>query len=898
MTAFLRFEAYDPAQSGLTIIDSSVPVPANPTVLLDGADWGNAVWEATSSGPRGSLGSRRSGSTPKDRQVSLPFRMFGSSKQDVIKRMSVLAELVDTMRRYGGRIVRREHNQTSRQYLDVLDTPGVVMQWDRRFAARDVANVVCPFTCAPFALGDAMDVDDDFSRDTVNGTGPGGSVSYIAETGSLATVKVDGGVATFTSGTETLLLYNGYDVADVMVAAQGNLMTVIARRTSPGNYLKATYGGTTVTLQKVVGGTPTTLTTFTVGLSRTHSYFAMICNGDLITLAQLQDISPGDGGLGLTVVGTFALAEADKPLFGGSRAGKTGFGGVGSATSRAYRFRSWPFTWLQGKSPEQLTSRSVIPGDAPALGVLRSRADVPFGMVSWGGGPVRHLGASMSPAVGNGTAAVGWSAAAVAGVTGAATSVIQNASSVGPADGSNSLPHQAGPRRNTVTIAVPATANVGGTYQIWHAWRKGKQYVALHWNVFASISLRNRLGVSGDIASSAATTQGGPVACVWSPAADLDGPAYFAVESTTATAGSLYVAAPLVFEARPGYIKTAVPSAVATTIELEDVPKDWPAMPFFALVGTTEIVQVTSFTGTTLTVKRGVLSSTAQASHAAGVALNPLPAGEGEAGLGAMQAIGVAPVVQTGESGTADTFTANSAAKYGTWLQADAPSAPAIKAYAFIEPALDDTVAGDTAPVELWARFRSKDLGAVKIVASCQTPDGAAVIGYTEYGTAGRTLPTQTVAGFIFWRIGTIVLPKKRTRIELDITNVSGTSTVAPAVDLIVAVDPRRRVMTPSGKNGPLYLQGYPSWHKTGADRIVNPDLSGSHTAIAYEQATAPPVGGTLIEIEPGTVSLLAKFSAHIADITQINPVSADEGNLPFALHLGVTPRWAILRDA
>lgn len=242
MSAFLRLEAYDPLNTGLTIVDPSLTPSAQPAIVMD-ADWGNAAFEAQTSGPRSTLGHRSSGRQVKDRDVALKFRIYGTSKDDFATRARNLYAVCDLISRFGGRITRRSDRQTYRQHLEVLSTPGLAGPvWDQRVEFRDRGDFLFAATCAPYVSGDPMDIFDGFDTNTI--------ADYTLDAGVAGNIAIGAGiidaVANFTVEERLIHTALGYTYPDhqvTVVAQVGTVVTsfkvgAVIKRIDVNNYLE------------------------------------------------------------------------------------------------------------------------------------------------------------------------------------------------------------------------------------------------------------------------------------------------------------------------------------------------------------------------------------------------------------------------------------------------------------------------------------------------------------------------------------------------------------------------------------------------------------------------------------------------------------------------------------
>lgn len=194
---------------------------ASPVTLVDGGtdtgyrliaqDWGNAVWETSWSGPRGTQGARAAGGTPLNRPVVMGLRVNAATQDALQAALSVLYETFnEDMRRYGGTLTWRAQGQTYRQHFDVLSGSAQIREYGRAFSFGYWVDVLVELVCAPYLLGDPMDVDDDFSEDRLS--------EYTFDAGAVGNVAVASGqldaVANLTSENRLVHSEYGYTYGD------------------------------------------------------------------------------------------------------------------------------------------------------------------------------------------------------------------------------------------------------------------------------------------------------------------------------------------------------------------------------------------------------------------------------------------------------------------------------------------------------------------------------------------------------------------------------------------------------------------------------------------------------------------------------------------------------------
>jgi hypothetical protein len=573
--------------------------------------------------------------------------------------------------------------------------------------------------------------------------------------------------------------------------------------------------------------------------------------------------------------------------------------------------------------PSERAILPTIPGDAPALADIR---------VTYGGSntPLWALYAWWQRAAiwnrcSNGDFeddVDGWSVAAVAGVTGAATSITRNTTAArnkyGLANGQ---------------ILTPATASTGATFKIRRSFYQGKSYCLLVWASSAAQTTfsRCRFGVSGDIANGngfnlATTTQ--LDTAVWTPTVDASG-AYLCFEVTAATATTMNIDGVCAFEVRP----TSIPSiggTGATAIVVTSVPEDWPAAPFDAIMrqnlgttGSTEIcrVEAIDYTAKTLTVTRALEGTTGITFSNA--VIFPLPQIRSHyEGKGAQPAHGI---IEAESDDATDRFTwaltANANARQGEYLYASGlGAAGSASANWLIDPHLlnqDDYTQGEVA-VEVWARMMIHNgLTAPTAILSAAPESATTAAGvmtslygavrYTEeYGSAGKPLVKPSASEqFRVVRLGTIRFPVDRAnplrwRLQLRVTWTAATAATI-GCDYLILVPAAGRALSPSGKANDA---NYPKFIASSAEttKIIRADLSGLVAKPLAGPAQADHgLGGSLLELPSGNTDWLIKTSTLVPDDPTSDTTGELEGGGSGAqakVHIAVTPRFTFGRGS
>src|SRR5690349_18209577 len=118
MAMLLQAQSNAVGSSVITLVD---PTGADTGYrVLDGLNWGDAIREVIYSGPKGTQGSGVAGGTPQNRIVNIPLRVTGSSKDDLLAKISTIEQWAEETRRLGGILTWRSKNGSHKVYFDVL----------------------------------------------------------------------------------------------------------------------------------------------------------------------------------------------------------------------------------------------------------------------------------------------------------------------------------------------------------------------------------------------------------------------------------------------------------------------------------------------------------------------------------------------------------------------------------------------------------------------------------------------------------------------------------------------------------------------------------------------------------------------------------------------------------
>ena len=809
--------------------------------LLQGTTFGSPVWDHTFSAPRGTQGARASQGRLPNREIALMIRVAGSTKDDLAAKLSALAEVVDDLRRFGGRCRWRSRSQTRFQSGDVLTANLDLPTWDNRLEQRLRAVVMVRLVCGPYMLGDPMDFTDDFTIDNVNA----GDALYTADAGALTNVAVTGGVldAAANLTTENRLIYTGagYTYGDhegTIEATPGSTITgwkagVVLKRIDGSNYLEVyvddTGAASRLRIDKVVATVRTNLASTNLAarvVNGTRLWIRGRIEGNVVFAEHFLTTNTPTPTVAPTTSTSYVLTTTEAATFGTLIEGLAGIVFTPQQTASLIdRFEVLPFTY---RNPPMyaIDCHGAIPGDAPSLAEARMAHPSGLTLTSWA-----MLAWSERSEVENilvegdfDDGVYNWSSAAVAGVTGAATSfAVVTSATVG-----------FGARYgvNMGQIVTPATANTGATHAMYRRFRRGITYTATAWlrSNAGTTTARIRLGVSGDIASSTAVALSSAWTlhtATWTPTADVD-LAYFAAEVTAAT---------------------------VTTFQIDAV-----------------------------NVYRGASAPNGiRAEGQGGVPpLAVIPAESYKDFLVSTAPVRTADATANGGFSLADSSVLAAGETYTLWWIADTTLIPP-----------DDYSSGVS--FEVWARVMLSGAFTGGVTATLQAFAGDAntdPIYSSEFGSVGRTLPAVT--GNSKWRmtrLGTLQLGHDRWKITVRFVIAAGTNLQAFAIDDIYVVPARSRFLHPTGKTS----SGYPEFLNLGnSTRTVASDLS---SIIAQPGATwtSGGVGGSLLELPSGLVSILGIGTNLIPDDPTVTATS-DTMGFP-STHLAVTPRWHWLRE-
>jgi hypothetical protein len=855
VSAYLSVVSKAPGATPLVLVDG----PPFTSWILVGKDLGSPSWSHQFAAARGTQGRRPVAGIPDDRQVTFTLLSDDYATKDTLATdLATLAQVMDEVRRLGGTVTFREHTQTNRQSFDVLVGGVSIGDWgSQTYDSRNQARPALTFTCAPYVLWEPCDILDTFDVDNVTT----GDEDYTFDAGAAGAVTVTNGnlYGAGTLSTERRLIFTsrGYQMGDHEVTVQftpGSSVQdfkagAVLKRLDAGNYLECYIddNGTNsrIRIDKVVAASRTNLSTSNLASRVTTGQGGWIrgrLEGNTVYAEFFNYGLQPEPSNTPTATGTVNLTSAEAAAFG---VGTTGLAGLSFTpmASDAYLagFEVLPWTYRRPAMYE-IDCDGDIPGDAPALADVRIApaanlvgASTAWQLFAW------EAKASVRNLILNGdfeaNASTGWTAAAVSGVTGAATSITAKSSAV--AGFAFKYGTYAG------EVVTPATANTGATYTMYQRFRAGTPYTALVWVTSggATTNVRIRLGVSGDISSST------PVALdpldwvlhtvTWTPTTSVD-VAYLAVEVTAASATTFFIDGAAVYE-----------GSTAPTVRRHLEGQG--AAPMLAAVRAETMEQ---FGASTLT-------RTSDANAYGGFSM-------ADSSVGAGGEVYISGFVVDPLLSAPDDYSSGGV-RIEVWARV------------LLSAAFTGGVRG--------LLYAAPESGANYIY----TPEFGTVGRQIPIPSSGNSKWRLTRLGTLDLRQDADT-PGGRWYILVSFTVATGTNLQAFAVDDFYVVPERSRFLHPTGKprSG---LTSYPDFLPTSASiyRVVRSDLS-STLAKRWAYGAAGGVSGSPVELPTGQLRILSLSSSQEPDDT-VAHANSESGGFP-SVHLAVRPRSYWLRDA
>jgi len=555
---YLAIQSDAPGTERLVLVDGP---PYDPWVVIGDIDVGSAQWETTFGAPHGTRGAMVAGDRVGNRQVVMTLRGSFSSKAEAAGYENELALALDECRRFGGWLIYRVHGGTRRTWWRVLAREYGMEPWGQRFDRVNELRPRLVLTVEPYPYGDPMDHAtrfDDAAALAAHTLVPVGN----GVIGSLTTG--DGlGVSTVAGAPTYYLIHTdtGYDLGDTEARASLTLAAVnntfeagvVLKYIDAQNLLlcavEGNGGSWRLNIWQQVAGSWTSLATQAISTPNAGTPYWV--QGRIEGGVVKCEWGVGNLPFTPTATATAQLSGAALTALGPTGRGKAGLYWKPINTGdRIRRFMVDPFTYT-GVTRYPLEVCGDVPGTAPALLNVAMSAPVagtPWLMLGWAAKPqpwnrIHNEGFEVGGGGLIGGDNVGWSVAAVTGVTGAASSVARstNAAFEGTAAGQ---------------VTTPATANTGAHYRLAARFERGRTYRfrLMVRSGTGTTNVRIRLGVNGDIASSTAaalSTTWTEHTVDWTPSTSVN-IAYAAVEVTAATATIFQIDRAQVYLAQDG----------------------------------------------------------------------------------------------------------------------------------------------------------------------------------------------------------------------------------------------------------------------------------------------------------------------------------------------------------
>lgn len=259
--------------------------------------------------------------------------------------------------------------------------------------------------------------------------------------------------------------------------------------------------------------------------------------------------------------------------------------------------------------------------------------------------------------------------------------------------------------------------------------------------------------------------------------------------------------------------------------------------------------------------------------------------------------------VLEGEAAISDTnatVTANGSARSGSSLNSD-NAAEQMVANWYITPSLvtadDFTTSID---VEVWAMMEvSATLGNVTAVLSARAAGNSRRYS-NEHGSSGKTLVLPSSGAAIRpFRLGTLSLPTDEPYTwSLGLTLTPATPGAAGAIklDYLVLVPARQRASSPTGKSP----TGYPTMFVSGSGmKVIRSNLAGGWSnGSLYALSPEPGFGGQQLEFPPGNVRAIPWITERIPDDPTSNTGGSTYAGASPSQRFSVWPRYLLTRSS
>lgn len=885
-----------PILGSVTLANDAVATPTFGYFVESDSSWGSPSWATSETGARGTHGPRIAKATPGTRTISLHLRVLGSSKDDLADKLSTLQETADAFRRFGGTIVYRAAGQTYRNYLRAHFASATLNAWGSDFENRYEGDVTFSAICAPFADGDAMEIYDSFSANTI------GQGLWTFDAGTSADFAIAGGLLTPVSGHlnvagRLIAGHSGYAYGDVearcgfyfpLAANPGMLAGVILKRIDASNYVRvylSDNGATSfLNVDLVVAGVATNFATalgVRTGIGM-QWVIGRIEEGRGV-IAELWDHAPDAA----TQPGTVLQAAfpAASP-FAGDVLGTVGiYFSAANVGAYADDFAAEPFVYRRGHVfgagattgvpwPDRINVCGIVPGDVPArtdveVGFPTGILPIPvYAGFAWSG---RSKPANYVSNGGADAGVYGWSTTAVSGFQNGASSINRIITA--------SLSKYGSSRFYFIT---PGTlANEGVNYPLYRRFKAGRTYTATAWvrqasgtaialNLNFGAASANRTNPASSVLVVGTTTPFVQITATWTPTQDED-MAYIGLNVNGTRAGTFEFDGVSVWEG------TAAPPALATQAQIEGFGAP-PPLGLYAFshallsapTSTGPVAAVTALSG----MRQGYAIRTVQANAQAAYSIT------------------VVNLVDPSLLAPDDYTEAGIEYRGGSRLAIGNVQAGLVGDYPISE-----------VDVEIFARINLYPAPTVSVLTYIVY--GTSFRYTKEYGANAQAItPPQSGYTGRRVRLGTIpmlVSPGQRPWALVTVWSFSAAPGAggpwAFDLDFLEYLPARRRWTTPSGKKNDATYPTFMPGNTADFVKCVRSDLS---TEVTYPPGAGrfPTHGlnGSLCELPPGLVEAYLQLSGTVPGDTSslIDTDGASEGSV--SVRISPRPRYAFLR--
>ncbi len=499
------------------------------SVLRDGTHLGTAAENPMFSRSIDSLGVRVTGATREAREQQLNILVESSSASGLKTLLDAIYQMCDKVTRDGGgTLYYRSDNGTAVTRFKVSSAKVVGPVDLSDYESMYKTTLTLAVVVDPFGLKWDYDLFDDFSVDTVGVAGkynPGGA-DWTRQVGSVA-LTVSAGTANGGS-TSPGSLYthtgSGNTYTDVQATVKITTATatlgpyggIVICYVDSSNYLYARVkdngANSQLDIRKVVAGVETSIAAVNLVTRITtlgYQFWIRVRKEGNYVYAENWVTAPTPAGTP-TDTNTIALSTAEIALFGSTISGSVGLKFDGNSITTAAKFDDFE---VKGCVYRAWTFPDVIGFNQSWGGTIDARVAISYTaattiptwiMYSWWPKPPAHnyiwngAGEVIGNAATGSGSAYGWSFAAVAGVTGAASA------------GSSGRTVTAGKFRTGVAAIeisnAGGIANTGATFAMYRRFKKGVTYTASAYTHASAgtTTARIGLGVSGDIQYSTA----------------------------------------------------------------------------------------------------------------------------------------------------------------------------------------------------------------------------------------------------------------------------------------------------------------------------------------------------------------------------------------------------------